>query len=288
MENQRIAQLLDRTAQLLEVKEANPFRIRSYHQAADTIRYLDSDVSDLYQNEGVDGLKALAGIGDALAGTIEEMLETGRSNLLDRLQSQISPVVLFEQVPGIGSTLAGRIVSELDIQTLEQLEMAAHDGRLQSVEGFGEQKVENVRVSLAGMLSQSAAREASERQAREEEPVGRPPIKMLLDIDRTYRSRTEQGELRKIAPKRFNPENEAWLPIMNTDREGWSFTALFSNTKRAHDLGKTDDWVVIYYEREGIEDQVTVVTETSGPLEGKRVVRGHEQACREFYDRQTS
>jgi len=89
--------------------------------------------------------------------------------------------------------------------------------------------------------------------------------------------------LRKIAPKRFNPEGKAWLPILHTGREDWHFTVLFSNTAQAHKLNKTDDWVVIFYEKDGVEDQATVVTETRDELKGKRVVRGREQECKKYY-----
>ena len=96
-------------------------------------------------------------------------------------------------------------------------------------------------------------------------------------MDREYRKRAAAGELAKIAPKRFNPEGTAWLPILHTDRDRWHFTALFSNTARAHELGRTDDWVVIYYyDDEHREGQNTVVTETRGALKGQRVVRGRE------------
>lgn len=81
---------------------------------------------------------------------------------------------------------------------------------------------------------------------------------------------------RTIAPRRFNPDKKAWLPILHTERGPWSFTALFSNTARAHQLGTTDDWVVIYFERDGREGQCTVVTERPGPRAGRRVVRGRE------------
>ena len=64
--------------------------------------------------------------------------------------------------------------------------------------------------------------------------------------------------------------------MLHSERDGWSFTALYSNTARAHELGRTRDWVVIYFEHDGHEDQCTVVTEYSGPLAGKRVVRGRE------------
>ncbi|HEX4892717.1 MAG TPA: hypothetical protein VFV47_05470, partial [Hyphomicrobiaceae bacterium] len=64
----------------------------------------------------------------------------------------------------------------------------------------------------------------------------------------------------------------------------WLFTVLFSNTLRAHELGKTRDWVVIYFHREGEpEAQCTVVTETRGPLAGRRVIRGREGDCVAHY-----
>jgi len=92
-----------------------------------------------------------------------------------------------------------------------------------------------------------------------------------------------EGKLRTIAPRRFNPEGTYRLPVLHTDRGGWHFNALFSNTARAHELGKTRDWVVIYYEKDGRENQHTVVTETHGPLKGRRAVRGREKECLDRY-----
>ena len=72
--------------------------------------------------------------------------------------------------------------------------------------------------------------------------------------------------------------------MLHAERDGWSFTALFSNTARAHELGTTHDWVILYYERDGHEKQCTVVTERRGDLAGKRVVRGREDECRALYE----
>ena len=105
----------------------------------------------------------------------------------------------------------------------------------------------------------------------------------LLEIDEAYRRRVEQGRLKKIAPKRFNPQGEAWLPIMRTRRQGWDFTVLFSNTALAHQRGKTHDWVVIYYEKDDRQQQCTVVTAERGKPAGRRVVRGRERECRQCY-----
>ena len=118
------------------------------------------------------------------------------------------------------------------------------------------------------------------RQQETSERHDPPPVELLLDVDARYRRLAAENRLRKIAPRRFNPEGRAWLPILHLDAEGWSFTAMFSNTARAHDLGKTHDWVVIYFERDGHEGQCTVVTEYQGPRSGCRAVRGREAECR--------
>ena len=107
---------------------------------------------------------------------------------------------------------------------------------------------------------------------------------MLLDVDREYRERAQRGGLPTITPRRFNPRGESWLPVLHTARGKWHFTALFSNTARAHELGKTRDWVVMYfYDDRHAERQHTVVTETGGALTGRRVVRGREAECRTHY-----
>jgi putative hydrolase len=105
-----------------------------------------------------------------------------------------------------------------------------------------------------------------------------PPVDLLLDIDREYREKAEGGRLSTIAPRRFNPEGTSWLPVLHAERKGWHFTALFSNTQRAHELQTTHDWVVIYFYDDAHhgEGQRTVVTETHGPRVGQRVVRGRE------------
>ena len=282
--NDDIAGVLERIADLLEAQAANAFRIRAYRNGAQSVRAAEESVARLAREDEA-ALRDLPDIGSGLAATIAEYVNSGRSGLLERLQGETAPEDVFTRVPGVGEELARRIVAELDIHTLEELERAANDGRLEGVAGFGLRRVKAVRVGLAGMLSQSAQRRSratAERRAETEEP----PLALLLEVDAEYRRRAAAGELKKIAPRRFNPDNEAWLPIMHSERQGWDFTALFSNTARAHELGMTDDWVVIYYDRDGREAQSTVVTETGGPLKGKRVVRGRERESRRYYEEQ--
>ena len=110
-----------------------------------------------------------------------------------------------------------------------------------------------------------------------------PSVADLLGVDREYRERADQGDLPTIAPRRLNPEGERWLPILHTTRGGRRFTALFSNTSRAHQLRRTLDWVLIYYDAGSGEQQYTVVTERKGLLARHRVVRGRESECATHY-----
>jgi len=113
-----------------------------------------------------------------------------------------------------------------------------------------------------------------------------PDVDLLLDVDREYLDKAQAGVLRRIAPRRLNPAGEAWLPVLHTRRDGWNFTALFSNTERAHLLHRAHEWVVIFYhDPDGADGQATVVTERRGTLTGKRVVRGREPECARYYHR---
>ena len=204
------------------------------------------------------------------------MLRTGRWSQLDRLRGTLEPDRLFQGIPGVGEALATRIHDALHVDTLEALEVAAHDGRLASVPGIGPRRAAMIKSALAGMLGRASGRPAP--------PVEEPSVEVLLDVDRQYRTEADAGGLPMIAPRRFNPRGDAWLPVLHTERGKWHVTALFSNTARAHELGRTRDWVVIYFHGDDHpEGQRTVVTETRGALADRRVVRGRESECRARY-----
>jgi hypothetical protein len=283
--NAQIADILEQVADRLEAQRANIYRIDAYRAGAEVVRRHETSIQDLALAEGREGLDALPQIGSSLSGSIDEIAHTGRLRLLERLDGKLSPVELFKTVPGIGEELSERIHREIDIDTLEALEVAAHDGRLDAVAGFGPRRLEATRDILATMLARSSRgrarrfeelRQAGARVSAPETAEAKPDIGLLLELDREYREKVEADELPRIAPRRNNPEGAAWLPILHTYEEGWHFTAVFSNTDRAHELGRVRDWVVIYFERDGHEGQCTVVTEYHGPLVGKRVVRGRE------------
>jgi len=282
--NSQCADRLREAADLLDAQGANPFRVGAYRRAAETVRDLPEDLAHLIDREGLEGLEALPGIGRGIASALLEMNRTGRWMQLERLRGSADPTQLFTAVPGLGHRLAERIHDELHIDTLEALEMAAHDGRLETVPGVGPRRAAAIRASLQTMLSRGRARRAPGATGLGTRLEPGPSVATLLDVDREYRLKADDDTLPTIAPKRFNPTGDAWLPVLHTQRDGWHFTALFSNTAQAHQLNRTRDWVVIYYyDDEHAEGQHTVVTETHGPLAGRRVVRGREAECRTHY-----
>ncbi len=274
--NSAVAGKLREMADLLEQQRADRFRIAAYRRAADTLLSLKQSVADIARSDGLSGLTQLPGIGRGIGLAILEMATTGRWSQLERLQGELQPEQLFQTLPGVGPELAARIHDVLHIDTLEALEVAAHDGRLGKVSGIGHRRAAAIRAAIAEKLGHRRIRALPAPEA--------PPIALLLDVDRAYREKAAAGQLPTIAPKRFNPSGAAWLPVLHTTRGDWHLTALFSNTRQAHELGKTRDWVVIYFHLDAEpESQCTVVTDTRGPLAGRRVVRGREGECAAHY-----
>ena len=270
--NALIAAKLRQAADILAAQVADPFRVRAYRNAAQSVLALTEDLDAVAQRGGRKAIEAIPGIGTSIAGAIAEMLATGRWRFLEHLKGAAEPEKLFQAVPGLGPALSHRLCEELGIDTLEGLEAAAHSDRLETIPGFGPRRAAMVRTALAEMLGRVRRSSPS--------PHEEPPVDLLLDVDREYRQRAAAGDLIKIAPKRFNPSGEAWLPVLHTVRDSWHFTAIYSNTARAHQLGRVTDWVVIYFSKDQWpEGQRTIVTERSGMRRGRRVVRGREAEC---------
>ena len=279
-DNEHVASCFMEAAQLLEAQGGNPWRANAYRTAADTIGRLEGNVRELFDAGGTAALDALPHIGPGIAGAIAEILVTGSCQQLQRLRGGSSTNEVFQQMPGIGPALATRIRNALDIHTLEELEVASRDGRLAALAGVGPRRAAAIRAVVTENLDRNRGkyRRAGAHATTE------PPVALLLAIDLEYRQKAAAGALPMIAPRRMNPEHEAWLPVLHVTHSGWHFTALFSNTPRAHELGRTNDWVVIYfYDDDPEEGRRTVVTETRGALVGQRVVRGREAESRAYW-----
>lgn len=272
-----VARELEEVAFLLEQQGANPWRVRAYRRAANVVRRLDRPLGELFAAEGAAGLMRLPGIGEGLALALSGRIRDGRLALLERLRGDADPIAQLVRVAGIGPRLAERIHDALGISSLEQLAAAARDGRLEGVRGIGPRR--------AAMIA-SGTSTALGRRARTDSRAPGVPVAEVLDVDREYRSCAAAGTLPRIAPRRYNPSGEAWLSVLHTTRGDRDYTALYSNSARAHRMGTTRDWVVVYFhDGPGPEDQRTVITHRSGPLAGRRVVAGHLGECLEHYAR---
>lgn len=277
--NLDIAGRLDEVANIFAEQGANRFRVQAYRNAANALRSLPDSVGEIFRRKGIEGLERIPGVGASIARAIRDILLHGRLAMLDRLRGESEAIAILASVPGIGRKLARRFHDDLGIETLEELEIAAHDGRIEKFPGIGAKRLAGIRDSLAQRLGWIRRRTTAPRPGR------LPSLAELLDIDREYRDKAAAGKLAQIAPRRLNPEHESWLPVLHTTRNGRHYTALFSNTPHAHELGKTRDWVVLFCDNGDTEHRFTVITSEFGRLEGERIVAGREAECEKYYDR---
>ncbi|QUD86898.1 DNA polymerase/3'-5' exonuclease PolX [Phenylobacterium montanum] len=156
--NADIVALFERLADLLEIEEANPFRVRAYRRAAMTLQDLPESAAQMVA-QGRD-LTELPGIGDDLAAKIKEVVETGRLRLLGEVEARTpSTLAALTSVPGLGPKRVHQLYEQLGISTLKQLEAAARAGRLRGLPRFG--------AALEAKVIEAAGRQATrERRLR--------------------------------------------------------------------------------------------------------------------------
>lgn len=134
--NADIARIFEEIAEILELEEANPFRIRAYRNAARTVQGTGDELKKLVEEN--QDLTKLPGIGKDLAAKIVEIVQTGQCQALEKLRKDL-PAGLTEllKIPGLGPKRVRMLYQELDVHTAEQLLRAAKDGRLRPLSGFG-------------------------------------------------------------------------------------------------------------------------------------------------------
>jgi DNA polymerase (family 10) len=148
VENVDIAKVLRDIAVLLEIKGANPFRIRAYQNAARTVDEQTTPLRTMVQEEVA--LTDLPGIGKDIGGYIHELITTGDLGLYDELTAEV-PESLIEltRLPGVGAKKVRRLWDVLDVQTIDDLEQAATDGRVAELEGFGAKSQQKILDGIA-------------------------------------------------------------------------------------------------------------------------------------------
>ena len=141
--NEEIASIFEEMADLLEIEDANPFRVRAYRNAARTVRGLAEELRDMLAR-GED-LTQLPTIGKDLAAKIEEILRTGHAKALDKLHKEVpASLEALLKIPGLGPKRVKLLYQDLHIKTLQQLQSAARRGRLKALPGFGAKTEQNI------------------------------------------------------------------------------------------------------------------------------------------------
>jgi len=152
--NTTIAAAFDEIADLLELQQANPFRVRAYRTAVRTLQSWPEEMADwATQHRDFD---ELPGVGKDLAGKIAEVLQRGSCDQLDRLRAQFPRgITELLQVPGLGPKRVHTLYHELGIRSPAQLLEAARDGRIRDVPGFGETSEKRIAEAVAGHLERA-------------------------------------------------------------------------------------------------------------------------------------
>jgi len=142
MTNQEIATILVHISEILDIQGENPFKIRAYIKASQTIENLTYQLSSL---EDKGKIKGLPGIGEGIAKKLKELLETGTLKYYEDLKkSEYAPLTEFLKIPGVGPKHAKLVYDELGIKTTEQLRKAAEKGLLRELPGLGEKVEQNI------------------------------------------------------------------------------------------------------------------------------------------------
>jgi hypothetical protein len=227
---------------------------------------LDTDLRDTIVADGYSALVAMPGIGPAVAGPVAELLATGRWGFLERLSGASDPEAMFCAIPGIGPSLAHKLQETLRLDSLEALEAAARDGRLQRMAGFGPRRAAMVLAALAAIPARV--------RPPISDPADEPEAALLLNVDAEYREEAADGELPTVPPRHFDRDTKVLLPVLHTIRGPWHLTALWSNTGRAYRQDRHDDPVAVYFHCEGRPEGRRTITGAS-----RRIVCGREVEC---------
>jgi len=145
MENTEFAKIFWEIAEFLELKGENPFKIRAYQKAARNIEALSENLEEVYKKGGIPALEAIPGIGERIAGKIEQIIKTGKLDLHQKLLKEFPKgFIELMETPGLGPKTAMLLYKKLKIDSVEKLEAAAKAGKLRDLPGMGAKKEENI------------------------------------------------------------------------------------------------------------------------------------------------
>jgi len=149
MNNEAIARRFYRLAALMEIRGDDPFRLRSYRNAAEAIEVWPTPLKQIARDEGMIGLQGIPGVGKAIAGKVIELLDKGTFDAWKRLTAETPESVLeLTEIPGIGPKTAAMLHQRFKVSSREDLKKFVEGGGLAMVDGIGQKTEERIRESL--------------------------------------------------------------------------------------------------------------------------------------------
>ena len=149
MDNESIARRFYRLAALMDIRGDDPFRLRSYRNAAEAIETWPTPMKKIAAAEGIAGLQAIPGVGKAIAGKIVELLDHGTFDAWERIIAETPETVLdLLEIPGIGPKTAAMLHQKFKVSSLPALKKFVDGGGLDLVDGIGPKTAANIKESL--------------------------------------------------------------------------------------------------------------------------------------------
>jgi DNA polymerase (family X) len=149
VDNESIARRFYRLAALMEIRGDDPFRLRSYRNAAEALETWPTPLKDIAKQEGIAGLQSIPGVGKAIAGKIIELLDHGTFDAWERIIAETPETVLdLLELPGIGPKTAATLHQKFKVSSLVELKKFVAGGGLELVDGIGPKTAERIKESL--------------------------------------------------------------------------------------------------------------------------------------------
>lgn len=149
MDNESIALRFYRLAALMEIRGDDPFRLRSYRNAAEAIETWPNPLKTIAEQEGIAGLQGIPGVGKAIAGKIVELFDRGTFDAWERLVAETPETVLdLLEVPGIGPKTAALLHQKFKVSSLNELKKFVAGGGLEMVDGIGLKTAQRIKETL--------------------------------------------------------------------------------------------------------------------------------------------
>ena len=149
MNNAEIARRFYRLSALMEIRGDDPFRLRSYRNAAEAIEVWPTPLKDIAAKEGVAGLQEIPGVGKAIAGKVIDLLDRGTFDAWERLIAETPETVLdLTELPGIGPKTAALLHQRFKVSSLPELKAFVAGGGLEMVDGIGARTAEKIKEAL--------------------------------------------------------------------------------------------------------------------------------------------